>query len=110
MDRSLKKLEGSPEESNQNECKYRRGETPRDLQPSRHFNEPRQRRCREPLRSKRLYREFVTAMVVETLRFFCGLTYKDAFPDCTRCHGQLCGEIILGHGRLAWTQSVQWHL
>ena len=34
-----------------------------------------------PVETRRLYREFVTAMVVETLRLFCGLSDKGAL--CT---------------------------
>jgi hypothetical protein len=59
------------------------------------------RRYREPLRSKRLYREFVTAMVVETLQFFCGLTHKDTFMTFHRCHGLVPWRLMLAATPLA---------
>ena len=47
--------------------------------PRRLSNEPQSETKSSPLKADRPYREIVTAMVVETLQLFCGLSDKDAW-------------------------------
>lgn len=67
-------LEGSPEVFTMNARVLWEN---RVTAPRRHFNDPRSGTTSGPLKARRLYREFVTAMVVETLRLFCGLSNKE---------------------------------